>query len=220
MRREARGETQSYLLIKDAPGLVAATQIDSLELHIWGSRVDRLERPERIVFDLDPDPTIDFECVIEAAFEIRRELMELGLASFPLLTGGKGIHVVAPIQRRRDWPEVKAFCKGLAYHMANKYPEIYVATASKAKRKGRIFIDWLRNERGATAIAPYSLRAHAGAPVAAPVSWEELPGISSSAQFSVMDMDARLKSADPWLGYGGLRQSITARALRQMNRGL
>jgi len=214
---EVKGRKQPYIVIANAAGLVAATQIGALELHIWGARADRLEQPERIVFDLDPDPSVPFSRVREAAGEVRDRLQALGLRSFPLLTGGKGIHVVAPITRRRGWEEVKQFCRDFARQMAEEDREHYVATASKAKRKGRIFIDWLRNERGSTAIAPYSLRAHEGAPVAVPVSWEELAGIRESAAFTIADMEARFKVADPWREYAQVRQSITQEALKRVS---
>jgi bifunctional non-homologous end joining protein LigD len=213
---EVKGRKQPYILITNAAGLVAATQIGTLELHIWGARADKLERPERIVFDLDPDPLVPFSRVRDAAGEVRDRLEALGLRSFPLLTGGKGIHVVAPITRRRGWDEVKQFCRGLARRMAEEDAGAYVATASKEKREGRIFIDWLRNGRGSTAIAPYSLRAHEGAPVAVPVSWTELQGIERSAAFRLADMDARFKAPDPWRDYAGVRQSITGQALSQV----
>jgi len=210
---ESGGKIKPYLLIDSPAGLIAATQIGALELHIWGARADRIERPERIVLDLDPDPSVPFPVVRDAAFEVRERLQSLGLETFALVTGGKGIHVIAPVARRQGWDEVKTFCRGFARMLAAQDPKSYVATASKQKRKGRIFIDWLRNDRGATAVAPYSLRAHEGAPVATPVSWDELPDIDSSAAFTLADMDDRFKGPEPWPGYGDLRQSITRKAL-------
>ena len=209
--REKDGGKADYLRITEAAGLVGAAQIGGLELHVWGSRADKIERPERIVFDLDPDEGYDFADLKRSARELRDVLDALGLASFPLLTGGKGIHVIVPIERRNSWDEVKAFSKGLASRLAAADPDRYVAVASKAKRKGKIFIDWLRNERGATAIAPYSPRARAGAPVATPVSWDELAHIDAANQYSLTTISARLRQlkSDPWDGYRQLRQSLT-----------
>jgi bifunctional non-homologous end joining protein LigD len=209
--REKDGGKASYLKITDAAGLVGAAQIGGLELHVWGARADNVEKPERIVFDLDPDEGYDFGDLKSAARELRDVLGAMGLDSFPLLTGGKGIHVVVPIERRNSWDEVKGFAKGLATKLAEADPDRYVAQASKAKRKGKIFIDWLRNERGATAIAPYSPRARENAPVATPVSWDELSRIKAANQFTLDNIDARLKrlKSDPWEGYDSVRQSLT-----------
>lgn len=210
--REKSGATKPYLTIDSIEGLIASAQLGALEIHVWGARADRIERPERIVFDLDPDESLDFGDVRKAAFEVRDVLSAAGLDSFPMLTGGKGIHVIVPVERRRDWDDVKTFARGLATKLADAAPDRYVATAAKARRKGRIFIDWLRNERGATAIAAFSLRARPGAPIATPVSWQELPDIDSAAAFNLGTIGARLdgQKSDPWKGYDDLRQSVTA----------
>lgn len=209
--KEKDGELAPYLLIQSVKGLVAAAQIGALELHVWGARIDMLERPERIVFDLDPDEGLDFVAVRSAAFEVWDVLQSLGLESFALLTGGKGIHVVAPVMRRNSWDEVKAFSQSLARKLEAAAPDRYVAQASKAKRTNRIFIDWLRNERGATAILPFSTRARAGCPVATPVSWEELESIDRASAYSIETMPKRMKAlkSDPWKGYAEVRQSLT-----------
>jgi bifunctional non-homologous end joining protein LigD len=209
---EKSGSKKPYLVIDSVAGLIASAQIGALELHVWGARADRIERPERIVFDLDPDESLAFSAVRSAAREMHDVLEAAGLVSFPLLTGGKGIHVIVPVERRRGWNEVKMFARGLANKLADAAPDRYVATAAKAKRKGRIFLDWLRNERGATAIAPYSLRARPRAPVATPVSWDELAGIDSAARFTLDNIDGRLRrlKADPWEEYRHVRQSVTA----------
>ena len=212
---EKDGETASYLILNSPEALVSAAQIGALELHIWGSRTDKLEKPDRLVIDLDPDEGLDFEDVKEAAFEVRDVMHAAGLETFPLLTGGKGIHIVAPLERRQGWDEVKAAARGLAKKLADAAPGTYVAEASKAKRKGRIFIDWLRNERGATAICPYSLRARPGAPVATPVRWDELSSRSSGHDYTLSNINRRLSSlkADPWEGYDEVRQSISKSVL-------
>ena len=213
--KEKDGETSSYLLLNSAEALVSAAQIGALELHIWGSRTDKLEKPDRLVLDLDPDEGLDFGDVKTAAYEVRDVLEAAGLQTFALLTGGKGIHVIAPLERRQGWDEVKAAARGLAKKLSDAAPDTYVAEASKAKRKGRIFIDWLRNERGATAICPYSLRARAGAPVATPVRWDELSGISSGQDYTLSNIRRRLSSlkTDPWAGYDDVRQSISKSVL-------
>ncbi len=214
--KEKSGTTKPYLMINSVKGLIASAQLGALELHVWGARADRIERPERIVFDLDPDVSLPFSVVKTAAKELRDVLAAADLESFPLLTGGKGIHVVVPLERRRDWHDVKLFARGLASKLAGAAPDRYVATAAKARRKGKIFIDWLRNERGATAIAPYSLRARPGAPIATPVSWSELGSIESAAAFNLGNIDERMADprSDPWEGYDSVRQSVTAAHLR------
>jgi bifunctional non-homologous end joining protein LigD len=133
------------------------------------------------------------------------------LRCFPLLSGGKGVHVVVPLHRRREWPDIKGFARGLATKIASAAPDRYTAKAAKASRNNRIYIDWLRNERGATAIAPYSLRAHPGAPVASPVSWRELPSIETAAEYTLNNIEARLSGSrhDPWPDYHKIRQSLT-----------
>lgn len=212
MIAESSGAEEQYFYVADSAGLVAGVQMGVLEFHIWGSRIDQVEKPDRLVFDLDPDEGLDFDAVRRAAFDLRERLAALGLASFPMLTGGKGIHVVVPLVRRALWPEVKAFARGFAQLLAAEAPERYVANMAKARRKGRIFVDYLRNDRGATAIAPYSTRVREGAPVAAPVAWEELPRLAGAAAFTVADMPERLRRrGDPWSGYGDARQALTAR---------
>ncbi len=211
--REKDGKSNDYLVIRDAAGVVGAAQIGGLELHVWGSRTDSLEKPERIVFDLDPDEGLDFTDVKQAAFELRDVLGSIGLKSFPMLTGGKGVHVIVPIARTQEWPQVKAFASGLARKLAASRPDRYLAQASKAKRKGRIFIDWLRNERGATAVAPFSPRRRAGAPVATPVSWVELNKFDNAHPFTMKTIEGRLAKlrSDPWKGYAqAARQALKA----------
>jgi len=213
---EKNGAKKSYLTIDDAAGLVAAAQMGALELHVWGASADRIERPERIVFDLDPGEGVTFADVCSAARELRELLDETGLKSYALLTGGKGVHVIAPIVRRTAWAEVKSFARGTAERLAAAAPQRFLTTASKAARKGRIFIDWLRNERGATAVVPFSVRARAGAPVAVPVTWNELPGIETAAQFDVHGVRSRIArlGTDPWKDYFEVRQSLTKSMLR------
>jgi bifunctional non-homologous end joining protein LigD len=185
--REKDGSTEDYLYVDDADGLVACVQMGTIEFHGWGSSNATLEKPDRLVFDLDPDEGLDFGDTKKAAEHLKNQLAELGLVSFPMLSGGKGVHVVVPLTPDAEWPAVKDFADRFARAMAGAEPERFVATMAKAKRKGRIFIDWLRNQRGATAVMPYSARARAGAPVAAPVSWTELRDIERAARWGVKD---------------------------------
>ena len=185
--REKDGSTEDYLYVDDADGLVACVQMGTIEFHGWGSSNATLEKPDRLIFDLDPDEGLDFGDTKKAAEHLKNQLAELGLVSFPMLSGGKGVHVVVPLTPEAEWPAVKDFADRFARAMAGADPERFVATMAKAKRKGRIFIDWLRNQRGATAVMPYSARARAGAPVAAPVSWTELRDIETAARWGVKD---------------------------------
>ena len=186
---EKDGGTENYLWVDDAAGLVACVQMGSIEFHGWGSRIDALEKPDRMVFDLDPDEGLGFAETKKAAEHLKEQLAELGLVSFPLLSGGKGVHVVVPLRPAAEWPAVKDFANRFSQALAQAEPDRFVAQAAKAKRKGRIFIDWLRNQRGATAIMPYSARARSGAPVAAPVSWTELRDLDTAARWSVTDAE-------------------------------
>ncbi|WP_428515813.1 DNA ligase D [Roseovarius sp.] len=194
---EKDGDTADYMYVSGPEGLLGAAQMGTLEFHIWGARRDRIERPDRMVFDLDPDEGLGFAKVKAAAQEVREGLSACGLDSVPMVTGGKGVHVIVPLRRISEWVTVKTFAKTFATVLAERHPKRYTATMSKAKRKGRVFIDWLRNERGATAIAPYSLRARPGAAVAVPVTWAELQDLSRPDGFHVGDMAARLKRPCP-----------------------
>ncbi|WP_375380483.1 DNA ligase D [uncultured Sphingomonas sp.] len=187
--REKDGSSVAYLYVDSPDGLVACVQMGTIEFHGWGSRVDPLEKPDRMVFDLDPDEGLGFEETKKAAEYLRDRLADLGLASFPMLSGGKGIHVVVPLTAGADWPQVRDFAERFARALAQAEPDRFVAVMTKAKRVGRIFIDYLRNGRGSTAIMPFSARARPGAPVAAPVSWSELKDIDTAARWSIRDAD-------------------------------
>ena len=208
-------ESGAYLFIKDARGLIALVQMGVLEIHPWGARTDRPDRPDRIIFDLDPGEGLGFPDVAAAAHEVRAFLADLGLESFAKTTGGMGVHVVLPVDRRYAYPQVKAFAKKAAEAIAAKTPTRYLTRISIAERRGRIFIDYLRNDATSTAVAPYSTRARAGAPVATPVSWDELtPGLDPAA-FGIRTVPGRLQNlgADPWADMGKVRQGLPA-ALR------
>ncbi len=206
--REKSGSDE-YLYIEDERGLVAAAQMSVLELHIWGARVDRIEQPDRMVFDLDPDENLAFAAVKAAARDLKQRLQRLGLESFPMVTGGKGIHVVVPLERRHDWETHRDFAEALARVMAEDSPDRYVANMSKIKRRGKIFIDYLRNQRGATAIAPYSSRARAGGYVAWPVSWQGLTRLDNAHPVNVATAAKQVaRRRDPWVGYADVRQAL------------
>jgi bifunctional non-homologous end joining protein LigD len=194
--KEKNGATEDYLYVDSAEGLLTCVQMGTIEFHGWGSRVGDYEKPDRVVFDLDPDEDLGFEEVKKAAIDLKRYLGDLGLVTFPMLSGGKGVHVVVPLTARAEWPEVKDFTHRFALALSEAEPERFLATMSKAKRKGRIFIDYLRNQRGATAILPYAARARPNAPVAAPVSWEELPDCESGGRFTVLDAEELIARAN------------------------
>jgi bifunctional non-homologous end joining protein LigD len=205
--REKSG-TDDYLYIDDASGLVAAAQMDILELHIWGCHADKYEQPDRLVFDFDPGEGVAFGAVKEGARELRDRLQKLGLESFPMATGGKGIHVVVPLARRHSWEAHRAFAEAMARLMAEDSPDRYVATMSKAKRGGKIYVDFMRNHRGATAIAPYSTRARQGAYVAVPLAWNALSRLADAHPASVKDVARLVRAGDPWKGYAKLKQVL------------
>lgn len=194
------GAGGTLITIDNLEGMVGLVQAGVLEVHPWGAGIAALEQPDYIVMDLDPGPGIEWPALIEAAEETRARLEQAGLAAFLKTSGGKGLHVVAPLKPAADWAAVKTFTKKLAEAMAADSPEKYVATITKSKRGGKILIDYLRNGRGSTAVAAYSSRARAGAPVSMPIAWEELKSITSGAYFTVATAPTRLaaRAADPW----------------------
>lgn len=197
--QERRG-VATYLMIEDLTGLMSLVQFNAIEFHPWGSRAADIERPDRLIFDLDPGPKVAWEQMIEAARRMRDRLAEVGLTSFVRTTGGKGLHVVVPLVPRSLWPEIKRFAKALATSFEREAKELYIASSSKAKREGRIFIDYLRNDRGSTAIASYSPRARPGAGVATPLRWDELSQKTQPDSYTVANVVRRLGSLkeDPW----------------------
>lgn len=196
-------DDEALIGIRDLEGLLALVQGAALEIHPWGSRAGDLERPDMVNIDLDPGPGVSWDRVIDAAFEVKRRFEDMGLTGFVKTSGGKGLHVVAPLKPKAAWPEVKAAMKALADSMSADSPTDYVSTVSKAKRKGKILIDYLRNGRGATAVAPYSTRARSGAPVSMPLAFDELGPDMLPNHFTVENVPARLTGldADPWADF-------------------
>jgi bifunctional non-homologous end joining protein LigD len=193
---EKDGGTDDYLYVSDSAGLRACVQMGTIEFHAWGCTVRDVEAPDRMVFDLDPDEELDFAEVRRAATDIRDHLAAIGLVSFALLSGGKGVHVIVPLTPGHDWDRHKDFSHRFAQALAQAEPDRFVATMTKAKRKGRIFIDYLRNQRGSTAVVPYSARARPGAPVAVPIAWHELEDMTDAHPFSIMQADELLARAE------------------------
>jgi bifunctional non-homologous end joining protein LigD len=203
-------DSGAYLFIKNVSGLIALVQMGVLEMHPWGSRVDRPEKPDRVIFDLDPGAELSFADVVAAAKEMRAFLKGLGLVSFLKTTGGKGLHIVVPIARRYAWPDVKSFAKRVGELMTERSPERYLTRISIAERRGKIFIDYLRNDPTSTAVGPYSTRAREGAPVATPLAWEELTSKLVPKAFDIRTVPKRLAKlkSDPWAELGKLAQKL------------
>lgn len=205
---EKDGDDALYIYVGDAVGVIELVQMNTLEFHPWGSHVQHWNQPDRLIFDLDPAPGVAWKAVVAAARDVRDRLDARGLASFVRTSGGKGLHVVAPFDRGPSWDEVKSFCEGIAHAMVEASPDRYIAQANKAKREGLIFIDWLRNSRGATSVTGWSLRAREGAPVAMPVAWDEIGRLKSGAAF---DWKKAMKRAaggeNPWAGIADLKQA-------------
>jgi bifunctional non-homologous end joining protein LigD len=214
--REEGGETVDYMKVRDMPGLIGLAQLGTLEVHIWGCRADKLERPDFMVFDLDPDVGLAWDKVALAAFDVRKRLRAVGLDSWVKTTGGKGLHVCVPLERRLDWDDFKAWSKAFADKLAHDEPTLYTSNMAKSARRGKIFVDYLRNGRNATFICAYSPRARENAPVSTPITWDELAhGIDPQA-FTTRTVPSRLGklARDPWDGIYDVKQAITAATWR------
>ena len=196
--QDASGDS-NRLTLDDATGLLQLAQMNVLEIHTWGAHVDDVDKPDLLVFDLDPDPSVTWAAVLTAARKIRQRLGDAGVESFVKTTGGKGLHICAAIERTVTWDRAREFCHTLCNGIVADEPDKYIATMSKAKRKGKIFLDFFRNGKGATFIAPYSTRARAGCPVAMPVTWEELGPDLKPNGWSIDATLARLDAhGDAW----------------------
>ncbi|MBI5492490.1 MAG: DNA ligase D [Deltaproteobacteria bacterium] len=217
--RDDKDTLVTCMSIETLEGLLGLVQMGTLEIHAWGSRYSALEYPDRAVFDIDPAPNLPWERLVEAAHLLRGVLKELKLTSFVKTTGGKGLHIVIPLEPVHGWDEVKAFTKAVAEYMARGLPGRFTSMMTKSRRAGKIFIDYMRNMRGATAIEAYSTRARAGAPVAAPVGWDELMEVRSDS-FNIKNLPERIKKIkDPWKGYIDAHQTITPEAKRAIGLG-
>ena len=209
----------TYAAASSIGAVVGLVQMGVIELHAWGSTTRKLECPDRMVLDLDPDTRVPWREVMAAAHHVRERLEDLGLESFVKTTGGKGLHVIVPLKTRHDWDEVKQFSRALAESIVAERPRDFTAKASKRERARRIFIDWLRNAEGATAIAPYSVRARKGAPVATPLHWDEVGGRMKPEKFHAGNVARRLQGlhSDPWKQLRRRGQVLTAAMKRKLD---
>ena len=194
-----KGKKYEYLYIEDEEGLLELIQMGAIELHPWGSPIDAIDYPDRVIFDLDPSPEVSFETVKQAAIDLRERLRQKGLESHVKCTGGKGLHVTVRLAGKDNWAKVKAFAGSVADEMVTASPEAYIANMRKVKRTGKIFIDYFRNDYTATAIADYAVRARPGAPVALPLDWSELEDVKSGNQFTIRDALKRAEGRQPRL---------------------
>jgi bifunctional non-homologous end joining protein LigD len=218
---EREGGSATYLMIEDLAGLLATVQMGVLELHPWGSTADDIEHPDRLIFDLDPDEELPWQRIVDAAIELRQRLEKIGLESWVKTTGGKGLHIVVPVKPRLDWDAAKAFTKAVVDGLVRDHPDRYTGTISKKARGSKIFIDYLRNGRGNTAVGGFSTRARAGAPVSMPLSWAEVEAGVRSNAFAVLNAPDRVKGLerDPWEDFFKSRQAITAKVLKKVGIG-
>lgn len=208
------GEREPYMLVESVEALLSLVQLGALEFHPWNAREDRLDRPDMLVLDLDPGPRVSWSQVLDAAVTVRDTLADLGLESWPRVSGGKGPHVVVPLTRRNTWRQTRDFARAVAYRLADRQPRRFVALAALDERPGKVFVDWMRNTRGATSVCNYSPRARPGAPVALPLTWEGLLDTPEAPRISLADVPTRLDGApDPWQEFRRVRQSLT-RAVR------
>jgi bifunctional non-homologous end joining protein LigD len=205
-----RPSRQRWMYIDGIEGLIGLVQMNTLEYHVWEATVTDLDRTDRLVFDLDPGPGVKWGQVIDAARDLRTRLTQMKLQCFVRTSGGKGLHVVVPLKPATDWDRARAFARALAEGAAGDCPRRYLAVASKAERDGRIFIDYLRNGRGSTAVGSYSLRNRPGAPLATPLSWEELPKVRAPDQFRYENIGRRLArlGKDPWHELERVKQAL------------
>ncbi len=210
------------LQIRSAEALVGAVQMGSIEFHTWNASLANLERPDRFVLDLDPDPALPWKRMLEATQLSLTLLDELGLRAFLKTSGGKGMHLLVPLERRHGWDEVKDFAQAISQHLARLMPERFSAVSGPRNRVGKIFVDYLRNSRGASTVAAYSVRAREGLPVSVPVFREELDSLQGANQWNLRSLPQRLDELagdDPWADYAGTRQRISAAMRRQLGRG-
>jgi len=221
-RFKVPGKAEEFLYVDSVPGLVALAQAGILEVHPWNSRVARLEEPDQVIFDLDPDEALPFSRVTAAARRVRALLGERGLESFVKTTGGKGLHVCVPLQPERGWEELEELTRAAAQRLARDEPDVFTANMAKAQRKGKVYVDYLRNVRGANAVGVFSTRAREGAPVSTPVDWDELDRLSGPTDFTVAEVPLRVleqgkgRAADPWARYLAVKQRVPESLARDL----
>jgi bifunctional non-homologous end joining protein LigD len=217
VRIREKSKADEYLVVEDVSGLVGLVQMGVLEIHTWNAQADRIEAPDRLVFDLDPGPDVPWPAVLAAARLVHANLATHGLASFVKTTGGKGLHVVTPIQAGPTWSACVAFARGVAEALVRETPQAFVATMAKSARSGKIFIDYFRNQRGATSVVAYSTRARRGAPVSTPITWDELDSVPAGDHFTIETVVPRLTKlpSDPWAGYATARRPLPAARSRR-----
>jgi bifunctional non-homologous end joining protein LigD len=221
VKRVDVGEKDKMLVLHDLDGLLDLVQAGIIEIHPWGSTLEHLDEPDRLIFDLDPGEDVPWAALIEGALDVRSRLAGLGLKSFVKTSGGKGLHVVVPIQPRADWKAAKDFTRGIAETMAKEQPDRYVAIMSKSSRRGRIFIDYLRNGRGSTAVSAYSPRAGASASISTPLGWDELSESIKSNHFGIGNLRQRLDAMkeDPWAELFTIEQTLPAQKPSRTRKG-
>jgi bifunctional non-homologous end joining protein LigD len=216
------GESEQYLFVDSVPGLVALAQVGILEIHPWNSRASHLEQPDQVIFDLDPDEALPFSKVAEAARRVRALLTDKGLLSFVKTTGGKGLHVCVPLVPKQDWQELEDFTRAVAQRLERDEPRMFTANMAKSARKGKVYVDYLRNVRGANAVGAFSTRAKPGAPVSFPVGWDELDRLSSPADITVAEAPLRVldwgagRAPDPWAQYRKVKQRVPASLIQDL----
>jgi bifunctional non-homologous end joining protein LigD len=205
---QKNGRTEAYLYVDSLEGILACVEAKAVEFHAWGCRTEDVERPDRIAIDLDPGEGVDFAAVRDGAVQVGESLNAIGLESWPLLTGGKGVHVVIPIRPQAEWDQARSFASRFCAALAGLLPDRFTVALPKKQRRGRIFLDYLRNQRTATAIMPWSLRAREGAPVAVPVSWDELGAAENAAAMTIQDLPRIAKRASRLRGWAEGDQSL------------
>ena len=218
--KEEKGSLATYMYAKNAGSILELVQFGAMEFHVWSTRINSLETTDRVIFDLDPSPRVAWERIVAAARLLKVQMEELGLTSFVRTSGGKGLHVVLPVKPACSWELAKDFSHTIAARMATEQPQEFVDTANKTKRAGKIYVDYLRNTRGATSIANYSLRARTNAPVATPLRWEELSKIEGGDTFTIRSLPRRLSRLrkDPWENIDSVKQTLSA-AMKKLEVG-
>ncbi|HEX2191110.1 MAG TPA: non-homologous end-joining DNA ligase [Longimicrobiaceae bacterium] len=214
------GEEETYLVADSLAALLSLVQMGTLEVHVWGARRDRLDRPDRLILDLDPAEGVPWAAVVAAAKEVRERLAAVGLESWVKTTGGKGLHVVAPLVRRSGWEEAREFARGVAEAMVRDAPDRYLTSASKEEREGKTYVDYVRNSWSASAVAPYSTRSRPGAPVSFPLPWDALTADTAPGDFTVRTAPGLLRSRpDPWAGMEETSQGLTKAVWAKLRKG-